>query len=116
MSNQTLQTLIATDRHEIIQTIAVSGESVAVEYIRPPRAWVPIDFRELLRFRELLYFLVWRDFKVRYKQTVLGVAWALLQPVFSMIVFTVIFGKLAGLDSEGYPYAIYVYAGLLPWT
>lgn len=116
MSNQTLQTRIATDSQAIIETIAVSGESLVVEYIRPPRAWVPVDFCELLRFRELLYFLVWRDFKVRYKQTVLGVAWALLQPVFSMIVFTVIFGKLAGLDSEGYPYAIYVYAGLLPWT
>ena len=85
-------------------------------YIRPPRGWTPIDFAELLRFRELLYFLVWRDFKVRYKQTVLGIAWALLQPVFSMIVFTVIFGKLAHLSSDGYPYSIYVYAGLLPWT
>lgn len=116
MSNQTLHPLIANDSHEIIETIGVCGDSVVVEYIRPPRAWVPVDFCELLRFRELLYFLVWRDFKVRYKQTVLGVAWALLQPVFSMIVFTVIFGKLAGLDSEGYPYAIYVYAGLLPWT
>lgn len=89
---------------------------LAVQYIRPPQGWTPIDFGELLRYRELLYFLVWRDFKVRYKQTVLGVAWALLQPVFSMIVFTVIFGRLAGLSSDGYPYAIYVYAGLLPWT
>lgn len=91
-------------------------EEPLVQRILPPRRWTPIDFGELLRYRELLYFLVWRDFKVRYKQTVLGVAWALLQPVFSMIVFTVIFGNLAGLSSDGYPYAIYVYAGLLPWT
>lgn len=93
-----------------------SNTEAIVQHILPPRAWTPIDFAELLRYRELLYFLVWRDFKVRYKQTVLGVAWALLQPVFSMIVFTIIFGKLAGLSSDGYPYAIYVYAGLLPWT
>lgn len=78
--------------------------------------WVPIDWRELVHFRELLYFLVWRDLKVRYKQTVLGVAWAVLQPVFSMLVFTVIFGRLAKIDSEGFPYAVFVYAGLLPWT
>lgn len=87
-----------------------------VRYILPPTSWSPINFDELLRYRELLYFLVWRDFKVRYKQTALGVAWALLQPVFNMIIFTVIFGKLAGLKSDGYPYAIYVYAALLPWT
>ena len=93
-----------------------SDTEAIVQRILPPRRWTPIDFGELIRYRELLYFLVWRDFKVRYKQTVLGVAWALLQPVFSMIVFTVIFGKLAGLSSDGYPYAIYVYAGLLPWT
>jgi lipopolysaccharide transport system permease protein len=78
--------------------------------------WIPIDWKELWHFRELLYFLVWRDLKVRYKQTLLGVAWAVLQPVFSMIVFTIIFGHLAKLDSDGFPYAVFVYAGLLPWT
>jgi lipopolysaccharide transport system permease protein len=84
--------------------------------IQPRSGWIPIDWRELWEFRELLYFLVWRDVKVRYKQTVLGVAWAVLQPVLSMIVFTVIFGRLAKIPSEGLPYAVFVYAGLLPWT
>src|SRR6187399_387227 len=77
--------------------------------IRPRRGWVAVDWRELWHFRELLYFLVWRDLKVRYKQTVLGIAWAILQPVFSMVVFTIIFGRLAKLDSEGFPYAVFVY-------
>ncbi len=95
---------------------ATEHQPTNLRYIRPPKGWTPIDFGELFHYRELLYFLVWRDFKVRYKQTVLGIAWALLQPVFSMVVFTVIFGKLARLSSEGYPYSIYVYAGLLPWT
>lgn len=84
--------------------------------IRPRKGWIGLDWPEMLRYRELLYFLVWRDYKVRYKQTVLGVAWAVLQPVFSMLVFTVIFGKLAKISSEGFPYAVFVYAGLLPWT
>lgn len=84
--------------------------------IRARTGWVPVDWKELWHFRELLYFLVWRDLKVRYKQTVLGVAWAVLQPVFSMLVFTIIFGGLAKIDSEGFPYAVFVYAGLLPWT
>ena len=84
--------------------------------IQPRRGWIGIDWAELIRYRELLYFLVWRDVKVRYKQTVLGVAWAVLQPVFNMVVFTIIFGRLAGIDSEGFPYAVFVYAGLLPWT
>lgn len=84
--------------------------------IQASSGWMPIDWKELVAYRELLYFLVWRDLKVRYKQTVLGVAWAVLQPVFSMIVFTIIFGRLAKIDSEGFPYAVFVYAGLLPWT
>jgi lipopolysaccharide transport system permease protein len=84
--------------------------------IEPRSGWIPIDWRELWEFRELLYFLVWRDIKVRYKQTVLGVAWAVLQPVFSMIVFTIIFGRFAKIPSENLPYAVFVYAGLLPWT
>jgi len=88
--------------------------------IEPRRGWIGVDARELWRHRELLYFLVWRDVKVRYKQTVLGVAWAVLVPVLSMLVFTVIFGNFAGLK-ETLPaglksaYPVYVYAGLLPW-
>ena len=96
---------------------SVAGSSDASEVlIRHQRGWIPIDWEELWHFRELLYFLVWRDLKVRYKQTLLGVAWAVLQPLFSMIIFTIIFGHLVKLDSEGFPYAVFVYAGLLPWT
>ncbi|MDH3347169.1 MAG: ABC transporter permease [Desulfobulbaceae bacterium] len=84
--------------------------------IRPQKGWINIDWMELYHYRELLFFLAWRDILVRYKQTVLGVAWAVLQPVFMMVVFTVIFGRLAKIDSEGFPYAVFVYAGLLPWT
>lgn len=84
--------------------------------IRPRKGWINIDWPELYRYRELLVFLTWRDILVRYKQTVLGVAWAVLQPVFMMLVFTIIFGRLAKIDSQGLPYAVFVYAGLLPWT
>ena len=84
--------------------------------IRPRKGWIAIDWAELWHYRELFYFLAWRDVKIRYKQTVLGVAWAVIQPVFSMLVFTIIFGKLAKIPSEGLPYAVFVYAGLLPWT
>ena len=83
--------------------------------IRQRTGWIAIDWRELFEARELLFFLVWRDIAVRYKQTVLGVAWAVIQPVFSMLIFTVIFGKFAKMPSEGHPYAVFVYAGLLPW-
>jgi lipopolysaccharide transport system permease protein len=84
--------------------------------IRPPRGWQAVVVGELWRFRELLFFMVWRDVKVRYKQTVLGVAWAVLQPLMMMAVFTVFFGRLAGLPSGGVPYPLFAIAGLLPWT
>lgn len=84
--------------------------------ITPQRGWVGLNLREFWAYRELLYFLTWRDIKVRYKQTVLGVAWAVLQPVVSMLVFTLFFGKLAHMPSDGIPYPIFAYAGLLPWT
>jgi lipopolysaccharide transport system permease protein len=76
---------------------------------------VDINWRELWEYRELLYFLTWRDVKVRYKQAALGVAWALLQPVFTMLVFSLIFGSLAKLDSEGIPYPVFTFVALLPW-
>jgi lipopolysaccharide transport system permease protein len=84
--------------------------------ITPHQGWVGLNLTELWSYRELLYFLTWRDIKVRYKQTVLGVAWAVLQPVVSMMVFTLFFGKFAHVPSDGIPYAIFAYAGLLPWT
>jgi lipopolysaccharide transport system permease protein len=84
--------------------------------IEPKRSWVPIDLRDLWRYRELFYFLTWRDVKVRYKQTALGAAWAIIQPVFNMLLFTVLFGKLAKLPSDNLPYPLFAFAGLLPWT
>ena len=89
--------------------------TVDVTVIQPRKGWIAIDWGELWESRELLYFLVLRDVSVRYKQTVLGVAWAVLQPVFSMLIFTVIFGRFAKMPSDGHPYALFVYAGLLPW-
>ncbi len=85
--------------------------------IRPSRGWVKIGLRELWRYRELLFFLTWRDVLIRYKQAVLGVAWAVLQPVLTMVVFTVIFNKVLGVGTGTYdvPYAVFVYSGLLPW-
>ena len=83
--------------------------------IDPPSRWTSIDFRELWEYRELLYFLTWRDIKVRYKQTVLGAAWAILQPVFMMVVFSLFFGKLAKVPSDGIPYPVFAFCALLPW-
>lgn len=80
------------------------------------RKWIGFEFRDLWAHRDLFYFLAWRDVKVRYKQTVLGASWAILQPLLTMIVFTLLFGKLAHVPSEGEPYAIFSYAGLLPWN
>ncbi len=83
--------------------------------IRPSKGWVSLGLRELWAYRELLYFLVWRDVKVRYKQTALGAAWAVLQPVVTMLIFSVVFGRLAKLPSDGIPYPVFVYCALLPW-
>lgn len=95
-----------------------SPDVTLVQVIEPSNGWVGFDWRELWRYRELLYFLAWRDVKVRYKQTALGGAWAILQPLLTMVVFTLLFGRLAGFgDKTGeIPYAAHVYAGLLPWT
>lgn len=84
--------------------------------IEPPRGWQLINVAELWQFRELLLFLVWRDLKVRYKQTLLGAAWAVLQPAMLMVVFTVFFARMARLPAGDLPYPLFVYAGLLPWT
>jgi lipopolysaccharide transport system permease protein len=84
--------------------------------IRPSRGWSPLDLKELWRYRELVYFLTWRDVKVRYKQTALGAAWAVIQPVFTMVVFSLFFGRLAGVPSDGLPYPIFSFAALVPWT
>ncbi|HAF13523.1 MAG TPA: phosphate ABC transporter permease [Blastocatellia bacterium] len=84
--------------------------------IEPTKGLVSLNLVELWTYRELLYFLTWRDVKVRYKQTVLGAAWAILQPLFMMIIFSLFFGRLAGVDSKGVPYPLFALAGLVPWT
>ncbi|PWT81686.1 MAG: phosphate ABC transporter permease [Acidobacteria bacterium] len=84
--------------------------------IEASKAWVPLNLRELWAYRELLYFLTWRDLKVRYKQTIIGVLWVVMQPLLTAIIFAVFLGKLVRVPSDGIPYAIFVYAGLLPWT
>jgi len=85
-------------------------------HISPPRKWIPIDFHELWNYRELLFSFTERDIRIRYKQTALGFLWAIIQPLFMMIIFTVFFGKLAKIPSEGIPYPLFVLAALLPWT
>src|SRR2546426_345134 len=101
--------------------MSVAQESAApltqpVLRITPPRGWLDLDFGEVWSARELLYFFVWRDIKVRYKQTAIGVAWAVLQPLLTMLVFSLFFGKLAKIPSGGSPYPVFYYCALLPWT
>jgi len=84
--------------------------------IEPSRGWIGLKLRELWEYRDLLFFLAWRDISVRYKQTILGAAWAIIQPFFSMVVFSLFFGRLAQIPSDGVPYPIFSYAALLPWT
>jgi lipopolysaccharide transport system permease protein len=83
--------------------------------IQPSQGWIPVNLREVWEYRELLYFLTWRDIKVRYKQTAIGAAWAIIQPFFTMVVFSLFFGRLAKVPSDGLPYPIFVYCALLPW-
>jgi lipopolysaccharide transport system permease protein len=93
-----------------------SAARVPVIEIQSSTGWVSLQLAELWEYRELIYFLVWRDIKVRYKQTLLGAAWAIIQPVFTMIVFAVFFGHLAKMPSDGVPYPIFAFAALVPWT
>lgn len=95
---------------------ATPDDLVPTVLIQPGKGWASLGLEELWHYRELLYFLVWRDVKIRYKQTVLGAAWAILQPVLTMLVFTIFFGGLAQIGSDGLPYPIFSFAGLLPWT
>ena len=92
---------------------ADTGFSIVIE---PPRGWHLLNLKELWRYRELLIQLAWRDIRIRYKQTLIGAAWAVLQPFLTMVVFSIFFGRFAGIPSEGLPYPIFSYAGLLPWT
>lgn len=91
-------------------------ENIQVIRIEPSKGWVALQLQELWAYRELLYFLIWRDVMVRYKQTALGAAWAIIQPVFTMLIFSLFFGKLGKIPSDGIPYPIFAYAALVPWT
>lgn len=89
---------------------------IPVTHIVPRTGWAALKLGELWRYRELLYFFVWRDIKVRYKQTILGAAWAVLQPFLTMVVFSIFFGRLANVPSDDLPYPVFAYAALVPWT
>jgi lipopolysaccharide transport system permease protein len=95
---------------------AAARDAGRVLVLRPSTGWAPLRLRDLWDYRELLYCLTWRDIKVRYKQTALGAAWAVIQPFFTMVVFSVFFGRLAKLPSEGVPYPVFTYCALVPWT
>jgi lipopolysaccharide transport system permease protein len=92
------------------------ASSLPIIRLAPSKGWVSLQLKELFAYRELLYFLIWRDIKVRYKQTALGAAWAIIQPFFTMLVFSLFFGKLAKIQSDGLPYPVFAYAALVPWT
>ncbi len=96
--------------------LAAGGPEDYELVLRPQQGWIAIDWREMWSHRELLAFLVWRDISVRYKQTVLGVAWAVVQPLVMMAIFTVVFGRFVKIPVGGLPYAVFVFAGLIPWT
>src|ERR1700730_1608879 len=112
-----LKVATGTDATETpILSDALNVSQFQLTKIRPSKGWVALNLRDLWIYRELLYFLTWRDIKVRYKQTLLGASWAIIQPLFTMLLFTLFFGKLAKIPSDGVPYPIFAYAGLLPWT
>jgi lipopolysaccharide transport system permease protein len=104
------------ERRARMSSLTARTSASAPTIIRPTRGWTSLQLKEVWAYRELLYFLVWRDVKVRYKQTVLGVAWAVLQPLMTTVVFTIFFDKLANVGSDGLPYPLFCFAGLLPWT
>src|SRR3990172_1092425 len=117
MNNKIEQTVLQHSDHLGVDTgsadIIRDTKRIVIE---PPRGWQALDFREIWRYRELLYYLAWRDVRVRYKQTAIGVAWAILQPLLTMVVFSVIFGQLIGMQTDGAPYPVFAYVALLPWT
>lgn len=105
-----------TNQADTDQPGAGSTEPAHVTVIAPSPRWRLLDWRELVAYRDLFRFLVWREVKVRYAQSAIGIGWAVIQPVFSMIVFTIVFGKLAKVESDGAPYALFSLAALVPWT
>ncbi|NDJ62252.1 MAG: ABC transporter permease [Chloroflexi bacterium] len=97
-------------------TYADDAKEIPVVRLQPSKGWVSLNLRDLWIYRELLFFLTWRDIKVRYKQTILGASWAIIQPFMTMVVFSLFFGRLAQIPSDGIPYPIFSYAALVPWT
>jgi lipopolysaccharide transport system permease protein len=98
-----------------VSALSVGRSELPHTRIEPSKGWISLGLRDLWKYRELLFFLAWRDIKVRYKQTALGVAWAVIQPLFTMLAFTLFFGRLAKVPSDGIPYPLFSYTGLLPW-
>jgi lipopolysaccharide transport system permease protein len=96
--------------------VSIDKADLPVRIIKPRKGWAPINFRELWDARELLYFFVWRDLKVRYKQTIFGALWAIIQPFMLMVVFTLFLGRISGIAPGGVPYPLFAFAGLVPWT
>jgi lipopolysaccharide transport system permease protein len=115
MSAQAFAVLISDQEKRSAEPSVTPTKSTAVLVLRPSKGIVRLNLRDVWAYRELIYFLIWRDVKVRYKQTALGAAWAILQPVMTMIVFSVFFGRLAKVPSDGIPYPVFAFAALLPW-
>jgi lipopolysaccharide transport system permease protein len=106
----------SSEKESISFTLSPQLPEKPLVIIQPSKSWVALNLRDLWHYRDLLYILIERDIKVRYKQTILGALWAIIQPLFTMLIFTLFFGRLAGMPSDGIPYPIFAYAGLLPWT
>jgi lipopolysaccharide transport system permease protein len=105
-----------TSSPTIVEPLADASRRPALVRIEPPRGWFELRLKELWAYRELLYFFVWRDVKVRYKQTVIGIAWVIIQPLLTMLVATLFFGRLAKLPSQGLPYSVFCFAAVVPWA
>src|SRR6516162_7232708 len=103
----------SSEAHPLPHSTKTQSQRIVVQ---PTRGWFHLDLRPVWEYRELLYFLVWRDIKVRYKQTAIGAAWAICQPLLAMMIFAIIFGRFAKIPSDDVPYPIFAFAGLLPWT
>jgi homopolymeric O-antigen transport system permease protein len=115
VTSETLSTETESKIPAPVGRVPTGTDSVVVT-IEPTKTWVALRLGDLWQYRELLYFLTWRDVKVRYKQTLLGATWAILQPLMTMLIFTLLFGQLAGIKSDGIPYPIFAFGGLLIWT
>jgi len=104
------------EKREVVTPVPSIASQTTTTLIKPSQGWTSLELRNMWEYRELLYFLTWRDIKVRYKQTIMGASWAIIQPFFTMIIFSLFFGRLAGVPSDGIPYPIFSYAALVPWT